>query len=346
MSDPSHNGPAASMDGVTRGVNEMYTRFPYPSPTAGRRKYKELANLLGLYARETGFDLTSKRILDGGTGTGHRLAEAALMFKQASFTAIDLSEASLSVARATAAQAGLDNVEFRRHNLLDDTRIGTFDIVMSMGVLHCLSDPKRGLRNLVRNLADPGVVFLYLYGKLGSRERMRRKAVVATLLRGAVDFERGIQMVKDLGFELDEYGWKYDGDDEPTRNGMIVDAFLNVNDILYDSDDIHDLVTGSGVYAWSLYGITTRDSGLLFDVGGMAGETSSRALMPRTMNMAQYLTSDLVRGAYAALDVREKYRLADLLYQPNGYTVVSFSRKSFESLPQDHRLRRNAIIVG
>ena len=42
------------MDDVTRSVNEMYTRFPYPSPTKGRRKYNELANLLALFSRESG----------------------------------------------------------------------------------------------------------------------------------------------------------------------------------------------------------------------------------------------------------------------------------------------------
>ncbi len=314
---------------------------PYPSPTKGKRGYGELANLLGLFSRETGLELAGKKILDAGTGTGHRLSEAASRFKNTSFTAVDLSEASLGVAKATAAQEGIDNIEFRIHNLLDETRIGTFDVVMSMGVLHCLSDPHRGLRNLVKNLADDGVVFIYLYGKLGSRERMRRKEVVAALLRNRVDFDRGLQMVKDLGFALDEYGWKYDGDDEATINGMIVDAFLNVNDILYDCEDIHQLMAQSGLHGYATYGITTQDSGWLFDTS----DSPSRGASLRMTSVARYLKTDLLREAYAQLDIRERYRLFDLLYQPNGYTIIGFTDKALKNLPAEHRLARNVIAV-
>ncbi len=330
------------MDEMTRSVSDMYTRFPYPSPTKGRRKYKELSNLLAVFSLESGVDLGGKKILDAGTGTGHRLAEAALMFKDTSFTAVDLSQASLAVAKATAQEEGIRNVEFRIHNLLDDdVRIGIFDVVMSMGVLHCLADPHRGLRNLVKNIADAGIVFLYLYGKLGSRERMRRKQVVATLLRHQVDFDCGVQMVKDLGFALDEYGWSYKNDDEATINGMIVDAYLNVNDILYDCDDIHNLMAQSGLRGYAIYGITTQDSGWFFDTAA----SGPNGILPRTTNVAQFLKTDLLRDAYAKLDVRERYRLFDLLYQPNGYTVIGFTDRAVEHLPADHRLVRNAIAV-
>ena len=330
------------MDTVTSAVKDMYTRFPYPSPTKGRRHYNELANLLALYSWESGINLAGKRILDGGTGTGHRLIEAASQFTDSSFTAIDLSEASLDVARATAMDEGIRNIEFRVHNLLDDDlRIGTFDVVMSMGVLHCLSDPRRGLRNLVKNVANDGIVFIYLYGKLGSLERMRRKGIVATLLRHQIEFDRGVEMVKDLGFALDDYGWRYEDQDEATTNGMIVDAFLNVNDILYDCDDVQDLMTQSGLHAYALFGITTQDSGWLFD----SSMTGHKRTLPRTTNVLQHLKTDRLRDAYAALDIRERCRLLDLLYQPNGYTVIGFTDEALKRLPMDHRLVRNAISV-
>ena len=330
------------MDDVTRRVNEMYTRFPYPSPTKGRRKYNELSNLLALFSRECDIDLAGKNILDAGTGTGHRLAEAALMFKQTSFTAVDLSEASLAVAKATAREEGIGNVEFRIHNVLDDdVRIGVFDVVLSMGVLHCLAEPHRGLRNLVKNLTDSGMVFLYLYGKFGSRERMRRKQVVATLLRHQVEFERGVQMVKDLGFALDEYGWSYENDDDTTINAMIVDAYLNVNDILYDCDDIHELMAQSGLHGYAVYGITTHDSGWFFDTAA----SEPQGMLSRVTDVTEFMKTNLLRDAYARLDIRERYRLLDLLYQPNGYTVIGFTRPALERLPADHRLVRNAICV-
>ena len=74
-------------DDVSRAVNDMYSRFPHPSPTKGRRRYNELSNLLALFSREAGIDLSGKTILDAGTGTGHRVLEAAATCRSTSFVA-------------------------------------------------------------------------------------------------------------------------------------------------------------------------------------------------------------------------------------------------------------------
>src|SRR6185369_7079266 len=186
------------MDETTKRVEEMYSAFPYPSPKGGGQNLKELRNLLTIFAAENGYDFKGKHVLDAGTGTGHRLIEAARALPHTQFLAVDISETTLDIARRAAADEGVSNVEFRRCNLMEDApALGSFDIVLCMGVLHHLSDPARGLRHLVRNLAPDGLLFLYIYGAHGGRERMRRKQVV-NLLRGAHpgDFERGIRLVK------------------------------------------------------------------------------------------------------------------------------------------------------
>src|SRR5437879_7397805 len=100
------------MDNVTRKVSEMYERFPYPSPQPQGRKLKELANLLKLFCLETSYDLNGKSVLDAGTGTGHRLIEAAAAFPNTRFTAVDNSETPLAIARQAAVHEGIQNVEF------------------------------------------------------------------------------------------------------------------------------------------------------------------------------------------------------------------------------------------
>src|SRR5579884_893331 len=104
---------------VTRRISEMYGRFPYPSPVRRRRRLRELANLLAIFCRETGYRLEGKKVLDAGTGTGHRLIEAALMFRHTDFTAVDVSEAPLNIARQVASDAGVDNVSFQQGNVLE-----------------------------------------------------------------------------------------------------------------------------------------------------------------------------------------------------------------------------------
>ena len=84
-------------------------------------------------------------MLDVGTGTGHRLISAARLFPDTEFVAVDLCEAPLAIARATAAEAGVSNVTFLQHDMMRDRAdLGRFDLVLHMGVLHHLSDPAFG----------------------------------------------------------------------------------------------------------------------------------------------------------------------------------------------------------
>ena len=182
-----------------------------------------------------------------------------------------------------------------------------------MGVLHHLSDPKRGLRNVAEVLTEDGFAFLYLYGALGGRERMRRTQVLEILMgEDRDDFEVGIQLAKDLGFDKFEYGWSLDSDDVVT-DAQIVDAYLNVNETLYVADSIHDLVSEAGFYAYATYGITIEDQGLLFNAG-------TKRFRPSETSIKKFLRSDAAVQRFALLSVRERYRLIDLFYQPNGYT--------------------------
>jgi hypothetical protein len=70
------------------------------------------------------------------------------------------------------------------------------------------------------------------------------------------DFGRGISLIKDLGFDSFEYGWNLNFDDEESVNALIVDAYLNVNEALYDVDALLDLLRPSGLYGFMVYGLT------------------------------------------------------------------------------------------
>ena len=51
-----------------------------------------------------------------------------------------------------------------------------------MGVLHHLSDPNKGLQILSKMLNKDGMIFLYLYGKLGGHKRMLNKELISIIL--------------------------------------------------------------------------------------------------------------------------------------------------------------------
>jgi len=326
---------------VTRRISEMYGRFPYPSPVRRRRRLRELANLLAIFCRETGYRLEGKKVLDAGTGTGHRLIEAALMFRHTDFTAVDVSEAPLNIARQVASDAGVDNVSFQQGNVLEaGDSYGTFDMVLSMGVVQILDDPAKGLLNLATSLRDDGVMFLYIYGKHGSTERMRRKKIVSLLLQGETDFQTGIALVKELGFEPPGYGWNVGFNDEASKDSLIVDAYLSVHEKLYDVDDIFELFHSSGLYGFLVYGIVFGEQGRLFDT--RLGADAQVAL--QKTDPAPYLPSPRLQDKYQRLCLADKYRLIDLLYQPAGYTLMGFKAGARDHLTSD-RIRANTLLI-
>jgi len=329
------------MDDTTRKISNMYGRFPYPSPQPRRRRLTELVNLLKIFCAETRYDLRGKSVLDAGTGTGHRLIEAAAAFPDTKFTAVDVSETPLAIARQTAVNERIPNVEFHLADVMShENTLGTFDVVLSMGVVHHLSDPAAGVRNLVRHLADDGVLFLYIYGRHGARERMRRKKIVSLLLNGEHSFERGIALVKDLGFDSFEYGWNLNFDDQESRDALIADAYLNVNETLFDAHGIFDLMRPSGLDGFLVYGVTLEKSGALFDTRWP--DKNAPALMPTDVSM--HLPAEH-REHYEALPLIRKYCLIDLLFQPNGYTLLGFKEPARRHFRTDSRIEANTLAV-
>jgi SAM-dependent methyltransferase len=101
--------------------------------------------------------VAGKLVLDVGAGSGRHSAQA-LTFG-AKVIALDLGE-SIDVARrnlpaeALTVQADAERLPFAP---------GVFGVVMSIGVLHHLSDPERALRGLIPLIAPGGHAHIYLY---------------------------------------------------------------------------------------------------------------------------------------------------------------------------------------
>ena len=109
----------------TDDVRAMYEAFPYPGPHDGPI-YDVANNLAVLFPGQT---LEGKRILDAGCGSGQRLLGAATRYPKAEFWGIDMTLASLDVARRAADRQSLGNVHLEQANLLDLHLSTTFDII-------------------------------------------------------------------------------------------------------------------------------------------------------------------------------------------------------------------------
>lgn len=106
-------------------------------------------------------------MLYAGCGTGQEVLTAAMSAPNCQFVAIDLSAAGLGFARAEAESYGIGNVRFLQHDILDvGTLVATFDVVKSVGVLHHMENPLKGLLCLKGALSEGGHIKFGVYSKL------------------------------------------------------------------------------------------------------------------------------------------------------------------------------------
>jgi 2-polyprenyl-3-methyl-5-hydroxy-6-metoxy-1,4-benzoquinol methylase len=147
-------------DAVSRAVREQYEENPYPPwSNVGARVNVPAA----LRQKAEG-----RAILMAGCGTGREAVEMALLFPAAQVQGIDLSRTSLAYARRKALELGADNLQLQQGDLLKLHELPqAFDLIVSVGVLHHLRDPRAGLRILLQRLRPGGSLRIGLYSTIG-----------------------------------------------------------------------------------------------------------------------------------------------------------------------------------
>lgn len=336
-----------SMDAVTQQVKEMYTEFPYPYRGASEKPLTDLFNVLNNFGKLTGFSFENKKMLDGGCGTGHRISGVARGFPTAKILGVDMTTASLEIARGNAKKNGIANISFQEANLLDLSNVsGPFDVVTSMGVIHHLSDPPLGIRNLVSKLADHGFIFTYYYGDLGSVDRMRKKSIIHMLAGPAEDMKGKVAIAEELAFELAEYGWvmPYDANDRESRASALVDRFLHVNELLYKFETLYDLFQQGGCAGMTIFVVTIAEKGLFVDTRLEPKDKFGEMSNLIKTGLPDIKKSKLLREKYETLSLDEKLKLIDLFYLPNGYTVIGWPKKKLPPpLDSSDYLQKNTV---
>jgi ubiquinone/menaquinone biosynthesis C-methylase UbiE len=131
-------------------------------------------------------------VLEAGCGVGAQTVILAEHSPGASFTSIDLSEASLAEARRRVDEAGLDNVTLHRADIFElPFPPAHFDHVFVCFVLEHLADPVAAVQVLLRVLRRGGSITV-IEGDHGS----------AYFHPDSGDARRAIQCLVDLGAGL------------------------------------------------------------------------------------------------------------------------------------------------
>jgi SAM-dependent methyltransferase len=256
MKQSDHGDPGErSVDKqVDERVKELYMRYPYPS--AQTDTGVALFALLD-YVRYLLWpgrpNLDGLRILDAGCGTGHTAVQIARQHPQVRVVGIDISSASLDVARNRAQAAGLideTRLTFRQASIDDlSPEEQQFDYVISSGVLHHLADPVDGARRLARLLTPTGGIGIMVYAPHGRHGVYLLQEALRRLL-GDRDLSEQVVVARQLLAGLPQ-GHPFKpaqfSDQDWADDAGLVDLLLHVRDRSFSVPALFDLLEQSGL---------------------------------------------------------------------------------------------------
>ena len=170
-------------DSVSKKVRNQYEKNPYPRWRYSYRKSPSnplviINNQIKPNKIESNDKFNSPNILIAGCGTGKHIF-IAQNYLNAKIFVVDLSKASLAYAKRKTDELGIDNVEFLQADILQLENLNRkFDLIESVGVLHHMQDPLKGLKILLNLLEPHGFLKLGLYSEIARNHIIEVKKLI------------------------------------------------------------------------------------------------------------------------------------------------------------------------
>lgn len=308
-SPPGASEGLAERDAVTESVRDQYQRYPYPpiDPRAGTPMMSMVDYVRVVFWPERK-SLAGLRVLDAGCGTGHTTVELAKNHPEVEVLGIDLSEAPLQIAKQRAERAGNPrNLRFAQRRIEDLSNEGSFDYIVSSGVLHHLAEPAIGARRLAEHLAPNGCLGLMVYAPHGRHGIYVVQELLRRLTSGR-SLEEKIAVAKDVLAALPP--------DHPFKvrrfvdldwgDAGLVDLLLHVQDRSYTLPELRSFL---------------REAGLRIE----------RFLLPYLYRPTSYAADARIHPHLAALDEEQSADAAELMVGTMAHHIVFASHAAFRS---------------
>ena len=240
-------------------VRAQYEGYPYPGRDPADEKQRLLATSIDALGKISHYGFSGRkdlrqgsRLLVAGGGTGDAVIYLAEQLRgtDSELCYLDISNASMNIARQRAEVRGLDNIEWIHDSLLNlpDLSLKPFDFINCSGVLHHLEDPTAGLQALTSVLRDDGCLGLMVYAQYGRTGVYQAQELMRRINNGEPDVQRQIDNARLVLDELPPSNWfrHQDSDwiDEIERYGDIgiYDILLHTQDRAYTVPELYELL--------------------------------------------------------------------------------------------------------
>ncbi len=299
-------------------VREQYEAFPYPQRDPEKEKSWLITTWLDDLAminhhcfggRQTFGGRFRVLVAGGGTGDATIFLAHQLRNTDAEIVHVDMSSASIDIARQRAGIRNLDNIAWINESLLSIPQLdlGRFDYINCIGVLHHLQDPDAGLRALLNVLKADGAMGIMVYGRYGRAGVYQMQSLLRLINQHETTARGKLANARALLEVLPKTNWFKRGEDlivDHLEGGDagIVDVFLHACDCAYSASEIH---------AWfeDQHGLHPR----------LTNSGRGRAVYEPAMVLG--LRPPGFLQAVAKLPLREQYEIAELA----GGTLITHS---------------------
>ena len=162
-------------DVVSKKVRDQYEEHPYPR---WRHAYKNLPHnfliKLNNQIKPNSVEINNKfdklSVLIAGCGTGSHVCIVE-DYLNAKILAVDISVSSLAYAKRKTEELGFKNIEFLHADILQLKNLNKkFDVIESVGVLHHMKNPMKGIKILLNLLKPHGFMKLGLYSEIARQD--------------------------------------------------------------------------------------------------------------------------------------------------------------------------------
>ena len=249
-----------------QGVRNQYENLPFPSRDPEADNYMLVVSIPDILGKINQYCFGGSRdysknfrVLVAGCGTGDSVIWLAHQLKDTSaeIVAIDISEASLEVAKTRAKVRNLTNIRWIHGSLLDLSTLGLgrFDYITCLGVLHHLPVPVEGLKALESVLADDGAMAIMVYGAVGRSHIYAMQNILRQLTAGLDDplemlaFSREIvaNLPATNGFRLLE-GAESIQKEYLNDDSNFWDTLLHEQDRAYTASEVREFIASVGLF--------------------------------------------------------------------------------------------------
>lgn len=254
----------SDFDNFLTSVRDQYEDLPYPArdPEDEHKRLMETwTDLLGkinhyCFSGRQNFQ-KGFRVLVAGGGTGDATIYLAEQLRKtdAEIVHLDMSAASIAIAKERAAKRVLNNITFVHDSLLNISpqSLGLFDYINCTGVLHHLENPEAGFQSLKSVLKPEGAICLLVYGQIGRTGIYQMQALLKTLNGDITDKKTLIQRARDVIKTSPDTNWYRLGranyPDPDDNDAEIYDLLLHSQDRAYTVPQLYEwLVDRHGMH--------------------------------------------------------------------------------------------------